>query len=245
MKVVAIIQAHMSSSRLPGKVLLDLAGKPALLRVIERVRQFARVDEVVVAVSLLAADDILRELCNQWGVPVYRGDDRDVLSRFLGAAESAAADICVRITSDCPLIDPGVGDLIIERFLDADPRVDYASNKIPQSFPRGLDTEVFTIDALRRAARNAIQPYERAHVTIHMYEHPEQFRLLSVKSDVDRASWRWTLDTREDYAFMQSVYARMRSDRVFGWEEVLALLQREPELMLINAGVQQKDSREG
>lgn len=245
MKVVAIIQAHMGSTRLPGKVLLDLEGKPVLLRVIERVRNFRNVDKVLVAVSTLPADDILAERCKEWDVTVYRGDDQDVLSRFLGAAESAEADVCVRITSDCPLIDPSVSDMIIEHFLNANPPVDYASNKIPQSFPRGLDTEVFSIEALQRTARDAKIAYERTHVTIHMYEHPEEYRLLSVTSEVDRASWRWTLDTREDYEFLQGVYSRMPQDRIFGWKEVLALLEREPQLAQINSQVRQKNPKEG
>jgi len=123
--------------------------------------------------------------------------------------------------------------------------VDYASNKIPQSFPRGLDTEVFTRSALERAAARAAQPYERAHVTIHMYEHPDEFRLLSVTSDVDRADWRWTVDAPEDLAFVRAVYERLGQGNDFSWLDVVALLTREPDLRSINAHVVQKPVRSG
>ena len=245
MSTVAIIQAHMGSSRLPGKVLLDLAGKPVLLRVVERVQHIQLVENLIVAISNLPGDDILAKKCEMWGIPVYRGDDRDVLSRFRGAAESANADVCVRITSDCPLLDPGVSNMIINTFLSEDPSVDYASNKIPQSFPRGLDTEVFTIDALRRADELARRMCDRTHVTLFMYENPDKFRLRSVISNVNRAHWRWTLDTQEDYEFLCEVYARLPCGDPIVWEKVVQLLEREPSLMEINAHVHQKEVQEG
>jgi spore coat polysaccharide biosynthesis protein SpsF len=244
-KTVAIIQAHMGSTRLPGKVMLDLGGRPVLRRVVDRARAIAGVDEVVVACASLPQDDVLERACGEWGVPVFRGSDHDVLARFLGAARAYGADACVRITSDCPLLDPGVSGDIVRRFHAAQPPVDYASNKIPQSFPRGLDTEVFTRAALERAAADATHDYERAHVTIHLYEHPESFRLLSVTSEVDRADWRWTLDTPEDLAFLREVYARLGPGDGFAWTDVVALLQREPALMDINRHVVQKDARAG
>jgi spore coat polysaccharide biosynthesis protein SpsF len=203
------------------------------------------VDEVVVACATLPQDDVLESACREWGVPVFRGSDHDVLERFRGAAEKHDANACVRITSDCPLLDPGVSGEIVRRFHAAEPAVDYASNKIPQSFPRGLDTEVFTRAALERAAAEAAEAYERAHVTIHLYEHPERYRLLSVTSGVDRADWRWTLDTAEDLAFLRAVYARLGPGDGFAWTDVVALLQREPALMDINRHVPQKDAREG
>jgi spore coat polysaccharide biosynthesis protein SpsF len=245
MRTVAIIQAHMGSSRLPGKVMLDLGGQPVLRRVVNRARRIDGVDEVVVACATLPQDDVLEAACREWGVPVFRGSDDDVLERFRGAAERYGADACVRITSDCPLLDPGVSGDIVRRFHQADPAVDYASNKIPQSFPRGLDTEVFTRAALERAAADATEAYERAHVTIHLYEHPARFRLLSVTSDTDRADWRWTLDTAEDLAFLRAVYARLGPDDAIAWTDVVALLEREPALMDINRHIVQKDARQG
>lgn len=245
MKTVAIVQAHMGSSRLPGKVLLDVEGAPVLHRVVARVRRCCRVNQVVVATSTRPLDVPLVSFCEKMDVPVFRGSESDVLDRFLGAARAFEAEVCVRITSDCPLIDPGVSDDIIRRFEAAGSAIDYASNKIPQSFPRGLDTEVFTREALERTWHEATQPYERAHVTIHMYEHPQSFRLLSIVSDVDRSDWRWTVDTSEDLEFVRQVYRRMGGGDLFAWTDVLALLKQEPELRRINAHIRQKDVRAG
>jgi spore coat polysaccharide biosynthesis protein SpsF len=235
----------MGSSRLPGKVLMDLAGETVLERVVHRVQRCKYVDEVIVATSVLAADDEIVATCKQMDVPVFRGSESDVLDRFLMAARAHSVDICVRITSDCPLLDPEVSDEIILRFKQADPPVDYASNKIPPSYPRGLDTEVFTFFALERAWQLALRPYERAHVSIYIYEHPEQFKLLSIVSDIGRSEWRWTVDTPEDLEFVRQIYARLGPDGHFSWHDVVALLEREPELPDINRYIMQKPVREG
>lgn len=245
LKTVAIIQARMGSSRLRGKVLMDLAGRTVLERVVRRVQRCKCVDEVVVATSVSPDDDKIATRCRQMDVPVFRGSESDVLDRFLMTGRAHHADICVRITADCPLIDPEVSDEIIRRFRQASPPVDYASNKIPQSYPRGLDTEVFTLSSLERAWQNASQPYERAHVTIYMYEHPGQFTLLSITSDVNRADWRWTVDAVEDLDFIRQVYVRLGPDDRFTWHDVIALLDREPALRNINRHVVQKPVREG
>jgi len=216
-----------------------------LERVVRRVGRCKRGDQVVVATSVSSADDRLVTKCEQIAVPVFRGSELDVLDRFRGAARAFQADVCVRITADCPLIDPEVTDYIIERFWQANPAVDYASNKIPQSYPRGLDTEVFTIAALERAWQNASLSYERSHVTLYIYEHPEQFKLLGITSDVDRAGWRWTVDTPEDLEFVRAVYERLGPDDQFSWRDVLTLLDREPALRDINSHVRQKPAREG
>jgi len=244
MKTLAIIQAHMGSSRLPGKVLMDLAGKTALERVVERTRRCHEIDEVLVATSSLRMDDDIEAACQKMNVPVYRGSNSDVLDRFAQAARQHRADVCVRITSDCPLIDPEVSAHIVHSFREM-PGVDYASNKIPQSYPRGLDTEVFTREALELAWTEAKAPYQRAHVTIYIYEHPERFALRSVTSAVDRADWRWTVDTIEDLEFVRTVYERLGPEGNFGWQDVLTLLEHEPNLRTINQHVRQKEVREG
>jgi len=235
----------MGSSRLPGKVLMNIAGQTMLERVVRRTQRCAGLDDIVVATSTLTIDDSIAAECGKMNVPVFRGSDSDVLDRFTKAAMAHAADICVRITSDCPLIDPEVSGFIIGRFIEANPPVDYASNKIPQSYPRGLDTEVFTRDALERAWRNAAHPYQRSHVTIYIYENPGRFRLLSITSDVDRHDWRWTVDTLEDLEFVRKVYERLGKDGNFSWHDVLALLEREPMLCDINRQVAQKPVMEG
>jgi len=245
MKTVAIVQARVGSTRLPGKVLLDLAGKTVLERVVERVSRFTLVDEVVVATSELRADDPVAAECARIGVETFRGSESDVLDRFVGAADATGADVCVRLTADCPLLDPGVSDSIISVFHEADGVADYASNKIPQSFPRGLDTEVFSREALGRTAREARETYERVHVTAYMYRHPERFSLISVTSDVDRADWRWTVDTAEDLEFVREIYGRLGGTDDFSWHDVVALLDEEPSLKWINATVKQKEVDQG
>ncbi len=245
MRTVAIIQARIGSTRLPGKVLLDLCGKTILGRVVERTSRMKRIKDIVVATSSLESDDSIEEECRRLGVACFRGSETDVLDRFRGAAQALSAAQCVRITADCPLIDPGVSDDIVERFETAGPLVDYASNKIPQSFPRGLDTEVFTREALERSARWAKKPYHRTHVTAYMYQTPELFTLLSVTSDVDRADWRWTVDTPEDLAFVRSIYERMDGKPDFGWLDVVKLIDAEPALADVNRHVVQKEVDQG
>lgn len=245
MKTVAIIQARIGSTRLPGKVLRDLAGTTVLGRVVDRARKFREVDEVLVATSNRSADEAIVNECRRIDVPWFRGSEEDVLDRFAGAARSSDASVCVRLTADCPLLDPGVSDTIISLFLEANGGADYASNKIPQSFPRGLDTEVFSIDALERAAREARQTYERVHVTPYIYRHPEMFSLISVTSDVDRADWRWTVDTAEDLDFVRELYHRLDGSPDFSWQDVIAILENDPSLMWINSRVQQKEIAEG
>jgi spore coat polysaccharide biosynthesis protein SpsF len=240
-RTVAIIQARLGSERLPGKVLLDLEGKSVLERVVSRARAIERADAVVVATSQVAADDRIAAECRRLRVECVRGSEDDVLDRFVAAAEHARAEACVRITADCPLLDPGVSDSIIRRFDEANGAADYVSNKIPQSFPRGLDTEVFTRDALERAWRDAKLPHERAHVTPYLYHHPELFRLISVTSDVDRADWRWTIDTPEDLEFVRELYRRIGDREDFTWLDVVDIVESDSELMLLNRHVRQKD----
>jgi Spore coat polysaccharide biosynthesis protein F, CMP-KDO synthetase homolog len=245
MRTVAIIQARVGSTRLPGKVLLDLCGKTVLGRVVERTSRMTRIKDMVVATSNLESDDAVEDECRRLGVTCFRGSEDDVLDRFRGAAQALGAQQCVRITADCPLIDPQVSDDIVARFEAADPPVDYASNKIPQSFPRGLDTEVFTREALERSAKWARKPYHRTHVTAYMYQTPELFTLLSVVSDVDRSDWRWTIDTPEDLAFVRSVYERFDRRSDFSWLDVVNLIENEPSLADVNRNVVQKEIEQG
>jgi len=241
MKVVAIVQARMGSTRLAGKVLCDLAGESMLGRVVGRLRRAGLLNEVLVATTDTAADDVIVAECRKHSVPVSRGDQDDVLDRYFRAAQLAKADVVVRITSDCPLIDPEITDKTIAAFLEARP--DYASNVRPRTYPRGLDTEVMSVAALERAWRQARQRYEREHVTPYIYEHPDEFKLLSVTGDEDYSSHRWTVDTPEDLEFLRAVYDRLAADGSFSWRDVLTLLEREPKLAELNRFVQQKPVR--
>jgi len=243
MKIVAIIQARTGSTRLPGKVLKDIEGETCLARVINRLRRASLVNELLVATTDLPADDVITAECRRCAVPVSRGDEQDVLDRYFRAAQLSKADIVVRITSDCPLIDPQVTDKTIRAFLDEKP--DYASNALQRTYPRGLDTEVISLSALERAWRTARQPYEREHVTPYIYEHPGEFKLLSVTGDVDYSHHRWTLDTPEDLEFIRAVYGRFKDAKDFSGLDVLNLLALHPELVEINRDVAQKALHQG
>lgn len=238
MKVVAIMQARMGSTRLPGKVLEGIGGESMLERVITRLRRAHLINEVWIATTDLAVDDAIVSECRKNSACVSRGDENDVLDRYFRAAQLSKAEVVVRITSDCPLIDPEVTDKTIAAFLETLP--DYASNVMQRTYPRGLDTEVMSFVALERAWRQAQKPYEREHVTPYIYEHPEEFKLLSVTGEEDYSSHRWTVDTPEDLAFIRAVYSRFPADTAFSWRDVLVLLQREPELVELNRFIQQK-----
>lgn len=244
-RTVAIIQARMASRRLPGKVLLDIAGQSMLERVVRRVRRASHMEETVVATSTNTADDPVVAECERIGVPVFRGSEDDVLDRYRNAAMAHDAAICVRIGADSPLIDPRVCDLTVLALRGSDPPVDYASNKINPTYPLGLDVEAFTREALERTWAAASDPYERSHVTVHMYQNPAAFRLLAVRDVVDRHQWRWTVDTQDDLEFARQVFARLSGSNEFGFEEVVDLIEREPDLARINAHVRTRDLIEG
>lgn len=238
MKVVAIVQARMGSTRLPGKVLKDLAGETILARVVGRLRHANQVNELLVATTGHPDDDAIVAECRRLSVVVSRGDQDDVLDRYFKAARFAGADVIVRITSDCPLIDPEITGKTIQAFLNTSP--DYAANTIVRTYPRGLDTEVISMNALARTWQEARQGYEREHVTPYIIEHPDVFKLLSVTGDRDYSAHRWTVDTAEDLLFAQAVYDRLKSKGVFSWHEVVDLVEREPELAELNRDVVQK-----
>ncbi len=243
MRVVAIIQARMGSTRLPGKVLKDLGGETVLARVVKRTRRATLLDEVVVATSILPADDAIARECEALQVACFRGDELDVLDRYYRAAQKFAAEAIVRITSDCPLIDPELIDATIRSSLAE--QADYASNSLVHSYPRGLDVEVFTADALARAWAAAKEEYQRMHVTPYLYENPELFKLISVAGEVDHSKYRWTLDTSEDLELLRAVYRYFGNRDSMRWTEVLQLMEAQPELAALNSHVRQKALREG
>jgi len=242
-RIVALVQARMGSSRLPGKVLKDLAGATALSRVLARLRRAETIHEVVVATSTAAGDDAVVAECARLGAKVFRGDEQDVLDRYYRAAQQAGADIAVRITADCPLIDPGITDKTVRAFLAERP--DYASNALDRTYPRGLDTEVMTMTALDRAWKEATEPYQRAHVTPYLYQAPGRFRVLSVTGDHDYGALRWTLDTEPDLDFLRAVYGRFSGRDDFTWTDVVRMLESAPEISAINRAIRQKALHEG
>ncbi len=243
MKPIAIIQARMGSTRLPGKVLMDIGGRSMLARVVERTRQSKCVDGTIVAATTNPQDEALVSECRNLAVPLFRGSEDDVLDRYYRAAIEHDADPVVRITSDCPLLDSQVVDQVVASFVETSP--DYASNVTSRTFPLGLDVEVVSREALDRAWREADKSYERVHVTPYINRHPERFRLATVSAGQDYSGYRWTVDTPEDLAFVRAVYARLGRNGRFGWRDVLALVRREPGLIELNRGVRQKALEEG
>jgi spore coat polysaccharide biosynthesis protein SpsF len=239
MTTLIIVQARMTSTRLPGKVLLPLAGEPMLTRLVERLRRVQHADGIVVATTNNAADDPIAALCAQLGVPCHRGSEHDVLSRYADAARLHGADTVVRITSDCPLIDPALIDRVIAVYEEGDS--DYVSNMLPPTWPYGMAVEVFGAAALAQAHAEATQAAEREHVTPFLYWHPERYRLRNVASPVDLSQHRWTVDTPEDYELVSRLFEHlMPTHPHFTQADVLALLEQHPAWIALNQHIQQK-----
>jgi len=236
-KVISIIQAHMSSTRLPGKVMKDIMGMPALYRMIERVRQSKLVDDIVIATSTKECDDVIIEACEKWGVKTFRGSDSDVLSRYWGAAKQYPADYYIRQTSDCPLIAIEETDKLVEFFLENNYR--YAHHK---GLPGGCGAEIFTAELLDEAMEKADKPYEHEHVTPYMYWEQDSIGEWFYKEDASH--YRITLDTPEDYQAICAVYeALYKPGNSFTVDEMVAFLKEHPEVVAINSMIVQKKVR--
>lgn len=242
MKTVIIVQARLTSTRLPGKVLLPLAGAPMLTRLIERLRRVKQADAIVIATTHNTTDDPIAALCGQLGVPCHRGSEHDVLSRYADSAREHGADVVVRITSDCPLIDPALVDQLISTYREGD--CDYVSNMLPPTWPYGMAVEVFTATALLEAHAEATQDSEREHVTPFIYWHPERYRLRNVESPTDLSAQRWTVDTPEDYELVRRLFERLYPvDPRFSLADVQKVMEAHPDWMCINQHIQQKQAR--
>lgn len=235
MRTIAVVQARMGSTRLPGKVLMDISGRPMVEHVLERAAAIPGVAEAVLATSTNREDDALAERCaGAWRV--HRGSAEDVLARFAGAARAARADAVVRITADCPVLCPEISGRVVARLTAGG--CDYVSNVVRRTYPRGLDTEALTMAALETAEREATTQRDREHVTIFVWSQPQRFRIAGVEDAVDRSAWRWTVDTQPDLDLARAIHAAL--PRGFTYADVCALLERRPELAAINAGIEQK-----
>lgn len=232
--IVGVLQARVSSSRLPGKVLKPILGKPILQLQIERILKSQRIDRLVVATSVRPEDDALQSLCDSLKVPIYRGSLEDVLDRFYKAAAAYPGEHVVRFTGDCPLADPNVIDEVIDFYLRGD--YDYASNTVEPTYPDGLDIEVFRFSSLERAWREAQLSSEREHVTPYLFKRTEYFRVGSYKAEIDHSKLRWTVDEPEDFEVIRRIYEALYPvNPAFTYQDVLRLLERQPELTRLNA----------
>ena len=236
MKISAIIQARMGSTRLPGKVLMDIAGKPLLGHVIERTRASRLVNSIVLATTRNSADEALRKLADNYEITSYAGSGEDVLDRYYQAATQHKSEIIVRITADDPFKDPEVIDEVVQPLLEF-PALDYVSNTLAPSYPEGLDVEAFRYSALEKAWNEARLMSEREHVTPYIWNNPERFQLKNVSLAQDMSALRWTLDYEQDLEFARAVYGRLYRGQVFRMLEILRLLKEHPELAAINHGI--------
>jgi spore coat polysaccharide biosynthesis protein SpsF len=244
--VVAIVQARMGSSRLPGKVLKEVHGIPLLIREIVRVRRAQSLGQVIVATTVDPEDDPVEEVCRTHGVPFYRGDPLDVLDRYYQAAQLFRAEVIVRLTGDCPLIDPREIDRTVQAFFTAG--VDFAANRLPppwkRTTPIGMDTEVVTFAALARAWREANASYAREHVLPYLYEQEGRFNTLLVDHSPDLGGYRLTVDTVEDLNLIREIYHHFDGTDEFSLMDIIALLKERPELLALNAQVIHKGYRD-
>jgi spore coat polysaccharide biosynthesis protein SpsF len=232
--VIAILQGRMSSSRLPGKVLKPILGRPMIGLQLDRLKRCMTTSKLVVATSIEPTDDPIAAFCSTEDVPCFRGSLNDVLGRFEGAAHThEPVDHVVRLTADCPLSDPAVIDRLVQTHIAGG--FDYTSNVGILRFPDGLDAEVMTRSALAAAAAEATDPFEREHVTPFLYRHPERFRIGHLDNYADQTHMRWTVDTLEDFRMVEAVFRELGTKAAFGHQDVVELLQRRPDIEALNA----------
>ena len=228
---VLIAQARFRSSRLPGKVLCLIAGRTMLAHVVDRLERCRNADRIIIATSDHPADDVVAGEAESLGADVFRGSEQDVLGRYLAAARHAAADVVIRVCADAPLLDPAVIDSAVDLYGQQRDNVDYVSNMMHRTFPRGQSVEVMRTSVLEKLDRLAGDPHEREHVTPYLLEHTNQFRVADYRYERDLSQMNWTVDTPEDLAFVREVYDRLyRGGEVFGMIDVLTLLDADPQL---------------
>jgi len=241
-KTVAIVQGRMASSRLPDKILKDINGKPMLAWVVDQARKARFIDQVVVATTLDPSDDAVEIYCHKNHILCYRGSMHDVLDRFYQAARLYQADVVVRFTADCPLLDPQLVDRVLEEFFNAG--ADFAANRLPppftRTYPIGLDTEVATFSALERAWKEATAKHDREHVMPYLYEEENRFKVVRVEYEKNYGWVRWTVDTQTDLELVRKLAVRIQDKPAFTWLDVLEIYLNEPGLAEINADVKHR-----
>lgn len=244
MKTAIIVQARMTSTRLPGKVLMDVAGHPLLSQQIRRLKSIKLAEEIVIATTVNGDDDPIVRLADAEGVRWYRGSEQDVLSRYLGAARESNCAVVVRVTSDCPLIDPEETEKVIAELIAHPSTCDYAANVLERTLPRGLDSEAMYIDTLERIGRLATSPSAREHVTYYLHrERPDLFVTRSVTHPVDNSDLRWTVDEWADLELIRRLYERLGlGEAQVPYLDIIKFVRNNPELQRINHHVAQKNA---
>ena len=235
MKTIAIVQARMGSTRLPGKVLADIHGIPMLKRLLDRVQSVPSIHQLVVATTLNPEDDALEQWLVRQDYRCYRGSENDVLGRFAGSLEGEHADLVVRVTADDPLKDPGVIEQAIN-ICRNDPAIHYCSNTLKPTYPEGLDIEVIRVNALLQAHREASLSSEREHVTPYIWKNADKFRIQNFEYERNLSHWRWTVDKPEDLEFVRAIYAHFITEPLVAFSKIAAYIEEQPALLEINAG---------
>jgi spore coat polysaccharide biosynthesis protein SpsF len=243
-KIISTIEARFASSRLPGKTLLEICGKPTLELIIERLKRSKLIDEIVIATTVNPDCDPIEGLAKRLGVGCFRGSEDDVLDRVLKAAKAYKADIIVEITGDETLIDPTLVDDAINYYLKNN--FDYVSNVLNRRYPRGLDTQVFATSVLDEVTRLTNDPADRENVSLYIYEHPQKYKLGSIEApeELNHPDWRWTLDTKEDFLFLKTIYESLyKVKKDFGAYDILEFIRKNPGVLEINTRIKQKAVR--
>ncbi|TRZ53482.1 MAG: spore coat biosynthesis protein F [Dehalococcoidia bacterium] len=244
MRIVSTIEARMGSTRFPGKTLSEIVGKPMLELIIERLKRARGVDEIVMATTTEPEDKVITKLAERVGVKWYRGSSEDVLDRVLQAAKAYKADIIVEMTGDNPLLEPELVDKAIDIYLNGN--YDYVSNAIKETYPDGLNVQVFSVKVLDEVARLTNDPADRENVSLYIYEHPEKYRLYNMEAPPEyyHPEYRWTVDTEEDIQFVTAVYESLYYKKPdFSIADIMKLLKEKPDLLKINARIKQKPVR--
>jgi spore coat polysaccharide biosynthesis protein SpsF len=243
MRIGIIVQARMGSTRFPGKVLKEIQGKSLLELQFNRLKRSQKVDTVIIATSEENIDDCIAELCENLGIPCFRGSEKDVLERYYLAAKHYDLDVIIRTNGDCPFIDATVIDKLIGIWQLNFPKLDYVSNILEETFPLGMHIEVFSLSTIKRALDESIADEEREHVTAYIYRNTQKFNVLNVRNEQDLSSYRWTVDYPEDFMFVEEIYKRFSvDDSSFGMHDIVTLLKKEPELMKINSYYKKKQN---
>lgn len=238
---MVVVQARMMSTRLPGKVLKEVLGKPLLFYLIERLRRIKHIEGIVIATTKNRADDVLSDFCDVHSLHCIRGSEEDVLSRYQAACNAFGLDVVVRVTSDCPLFDPELFEKGLSLFRASYDEIDYLSNSLERTYPRGMDFEIFRQSALNEAYHEAIKPSEKEHVTPFIYHHPERYRLANMRQKYDQSGYRLTVDTIEDFELISRlIEALYPTNPEFVLADIITLLEKHPDWAKINAHVEQK-----
>lgn len=242
LNTVIILQARMGSTRLPGKTMKPILGRPLLSFVIERLQRCACQDQIVVATTNKPLDKQIIDFCRREKVDYFIGEESDVLDRYFQAAQAYGADIVVRVTGDCPLIDPAVVDEVVKFYVDHYPKYDYVSNVIDRSYPRGMDVEVFSIRCLEALKRYAVTPEEKEHVTLYVLNHKDRFSTYSIVNKHDISQYRWTVDTKEDFLLIQNIIEALYPiNSQFAMKDILKVLDEHPDWKELNTHIKQKE----